>query len=168
MISLKTIFLGIIPFIVGKVKPKIMFVICQSISVLSIIAICVYSFLKEYDGEKEELEKFSWIPLVFIGTLIITRGVGIMPVLHILMNEMFPTDIRTLSIGITQSLFLLSGCVSIKMFPTFLDLIGMGGTCLIYALASGLCLIWGAITIPDNRGKSLVKVENNTIKKQLR
>ena len=67
----------------GKVKPKIMFVICQSISVLSIIAICVYSFLKEFDGEKEELEKFSWIPLVFIGTLIITRGVGIMPVLHI-------------------------------------------------------------------------------------
>ena len=148
-----------------------MFVICQAISVLSIIAICVYSFLKEYYSDKsglkeedQELENFSWIPLVFIGILIITRGVGIMPVLHILMNEMFPTDIRTLSIGITQSLFLLSGCISIKMFPTLYDLIGMGGTCLLYALASGICLIWGAITIPDNRGKSLVKVENNVMR----
>ena len=94
------ILLGFVPFIVGKVKPKIMFVICQAISVLSIIAICVYSFLKEYGLLKEEtLEKFSWIPLVFIGTLIILRGVGIMPVLHILINEMYPTDIRTLSIG---------------------------------------------------------------------
>ena len=101
--------LGFFPFIVGKVKPKIMFVICQAISVLSIIAICVYSFLKEYGLLKEEtLEKFSWIPLVFIGTLIILRGVGIMPVLHILINEMYPTDIRTLSIG--RAIWLLGVC----------------------------------------------------------
>ena len=37
--------------------------------------------------------------------------------------------------------------------------LGFHGACCIYAIMAFLCAFWGAATIPDNRGKSLVKVE---------
>ena len=37
--------------------------------------------------------------------------------------------------------------------------LGFHGACYIYAVLAFLCAFWGAATIPDNRGKSLVKVE---------
>ena len=33
------------------------------------------------------------------------------------------------------------------------------GVFLIYAVMGLICALWGAFTMPDNRGKSLVKVE---------
>ena len=113
-----------VPFFVGKIKPKILFVIAQTITTLAILTICIYSFIRRFYGTtlNEEIETpspsyhatsnielFSWIPLVGIIIINVLRGAGIEPVIHILLNEMFPTEIRTLAIGITQSGFLLSG-----------------------------------------------------------
>ena len=78
---------------------------------------------------------------------------------------MFPTEIRTLSIGLTQSAFLISGFITVKTFPALEESIGLGGVCLLYASICFLLLLWGAYTIPDNRGKSLVKVEENSAAK---
>ena len=74
-------------------------------------------------------------------------------------------DFRTLSIGITQSAMLASGCSSVKVFPELKGLIGLPGLCTIYSIAGIVAMIWGALTIPDNRGKSLVKVEESLEKK---
>ena len=107
---------------------------------------------------------FNWIPLAAIVVINVIRGAGIEPVLHILTNEMFPMAIRTLSIGITQSAFLISGFVSVKIFPTLENAMGLGYVCVIYSFICVLVILWGLFTIPDNRGKSLVKVEENTRK----
>ena len=160
-----------VPFFVGKIKPKILFVIAQTITTLAILTICIYSFIRRFYGttlndeiESSNIELFSWIPLVGIIIINVLRGAGIEPVIHILLNEMFPTEIRTLAIGITQSGFLLSGFTSVKMFPTLKESLGLDGTCLLYSLISFFVILWGAYTIPDNRGKSLVKVEENITK----
>ena len=168
-----------VPFFVGKIKPKILFVIAQTITTFAILTICIYSFIRRFYGTtlNEEIETpspsyhatsnielFSWIPLVGIIIINVLRGAGIEPVIHILINEMFPTEIRTLAIGITQSGFLLSGFTSVKMFPTLKESLGLDGTCLLYSLISFFVILWGAYTIPDNRGKSLVKVEENITK----
>ena len=160
-----------VPFFVGKIKPKILFVIAQTVTTLAILTICIYSFIRRFYGttlndeiESSNIELFSWIPLVGIIIINVLRGAGIEPVIHILLNEMFPTEIRTLAIGITQSGFLLSGFTSVKMFPTLKESLGLDGTCLLYSLISFFVILWGAYTIPDNRGKSLVKVEENITK----
>ena len=166
-----------VPFIVGKIKPKVLFVISQTITTLALVAICVYSFIRRFygtsptsDAEIENashatsIELFSWIPLVGIIIINVLRGAGIEPVIHILINEMFPTEIRTLAIGVTQSAFLVSGFTSVKIFPALKELLGLDGICLLYSSVSFLVILWGAYTIPDNRGKSLVKVEENLAK----
>ena len=107
---------------------------------------------------------FNWIPLAAIVVINVIRGAGIEPVLHILTNEMFPMAIRTLSIGITQSAFLISGFVSVKIFPTLENAMGLGYVCVIYSFICFLVILWGLFTIPDNRGKSLAKVEESARK----
>ena len=91
--------------------------------------------------------------------IVIMRASGILPISHILMNELYPTEIRTQSIGVTQSIFLLSGSFGVKLFPELKDALGMYGLCFLYTLVGFLSALWGFLTIPDNRGKSLVKVE---------
>ena len=153
-----------------------MFVISQILETASIIAICVYAFISENHVQAKPdnesfissvaLESLGWIPIASIVVLIVISGIGIQPVLHILLNEMYPTNIRTLSIGITQSSYLLSNFAVIKLVPTLLNLMGMSGLCLLYTSVNIFSLIWAAFTIPDNRGKSLVEVENNIEKTQ--
>jgi hypothetical protein len=43
-----------------------------------------------------------------------------MPISHMLLSELFPSDIRALSIGLTQSAALSMGSVHIKLFPTIM------------------------------------------------
>ena len=146
---------------------------------LALVIVCIYSFIKQYhyyettpevenqltgNFSSSAIEMFSWIPLVGMIMVNVLRGAGIEPVIHILINEMFPTEIRTLSIGLTQSAFLISGFTTVKTFPALEESIGLGGVCLLYASICFLLLLWGAYTIPDNRGKSLVKVEENSAK----
>ena len=168
-----------IPFFVGRIKPKVLFITAQTLTTLALITVSVYSFIKQYhyyettpevenqltgNDSSSTIEMFNWIPLVGMIMVNVLRGAGIEPVIHILINEMFPTEIRTLSIGLTQSAFLISGFTTVKTFPALEESIGLGGVCLLYASICFLLLLWGAYTIPDNRGKSLVKVEENSAK----
>ncbi len=82
-----------------------------------------------------------------------------MPIAHMLLSELFPSDIRALSIGITQSIGLGMGAINIKLYPMMVDTLQFHGTFYLYATVQFLALLWGSYTIPDNRGLSLVRVE---------
>ena len=87
------------------------------------------------------------------------RCSGVLPVIQTLLSEIYPTDIRAQSIGITQSSFMIFGAIGTKFFPELKNGLGLPGLLFMYA---GMCLFnftWGILTIPDNRGKSLAKVE---------
>ncbi len=94
------------------------------------------------------------------------RTIGVLPVIHLLRNESFPTDIRTLAIGILQSAQMLFGAASVKFFPDLLHFMGLHGVFFVYAGCSLIIAIWGWISIQDNRGKSLIKVEESYDKKR--
>ena len=53
----------------------------------------------------------------------------------------------------------LTGATSLKLYPDLKHLIYDQGVFLIYAVMGLICALWGVFTMPDNRGKSLVKVE---------
>ena len=75
-----------------------------------------------------------------------------------MLNETFSVIFK-LCVGVTQSIFMLSGSFGVKLFPQLMDVLGMFGLCFLYTLMGFLSAFWGLLTIPDNRGKSLVKVE---------
>ena len=89
------------------------------------------------------------LPSLYIMTYL---SAGIVPILYTLMSELFPTEIRTQAIGITEALYLASEGVGVKLFPEMKNSMGLCGVCLLYASMGYLNVLWGGLTIPDNRG----------------
>ena len=105
------------------------------------------------------MENFNWTPMVLITIIWIMRCCGILSILQTLLSEIYPTNIRALAIGITQSCFMGTATLSTKFFPELKNVMGLHGVLFLYAALCLLNFFWGLMTIPDNRGKSLVKVE---------
>ena len=112
------------------------------------------------------MDQCAWIPLAVIIVVVWCRTAGILPIIQSLLAESYPTEIRTESIGITQSQFLVSGAICIKFFPDMKNAIGLSNCCFLYGTIGFFNCVWGIVTIPDNRGKSLVKVEEMYEKKK--
>ena len=147
------------PFFIRQFRPKNLFVITSFLTSLAMITIGTFAFLQQFYPDLPHLESFSWIPLAMVIVPVIMRAAGILPVLHSLLSEVFPTDIRTQSIGLVQGTFLATGALSVQFFPQMKSSMSLHGLLFMYG-ASGLAsCIWGLKTIPDNRGKSLIKVE---------
>ena len=118
-------------------------------------AIGLFAYLKT----SEDLEALAWIPLAAIIIVTMMRAIGSLPVMMQLNNETFPTEIRTQSIGICDTLGLSTSGINLKLFPDLKNQIGFHGVFLCYTVGTLILVSWGLLTIPDNRGKSLIKVE---------
>jgi hypothetical protein len=152
---------GLTSLAMNKASPNILFVTCQIFNGIALGTVGIYTYLRNSHPDLPYLNDFGWIPLTMMIVMVVARSAGILPVMHVLLNELFPTDIRTQSIGVTQSISLMFGAAGVKLFPNINNMIGFHGTCMIYSLVTFFSVLWGAITIPDNRGKSLVKVEEH-------
>ena len=81
--------------------------------------------------------------------------------IHLLSGESYPTEIRPLCVGVTHSISSTLSAINIKTYPYQLESMQFHGTFYMYAAANVAAVLWGAFTIPDNRGLSLAKVEEN-------
>ena len=77
------------------------------------------------------------------------------------MGELFPSDIRSLSIGLTISSGLSFATINILTYTYFIEYLQFFGTFYFHATVQLVALFWGFFMIPDNRGLSLAKVEEN-------
>ena len=82
---------------------------------------------------------------------------GILSILQTLLSEIYPTNIRALAIGITQSCFMGTATLSTKFFPELKNAMGLHGVLFLYAALCLLNFFWGLMTIPDNRGKQSIQ-----------
>ena len=94
-------------------------------------------------------------------------AIGIIPVIRGLESELFPTEIRTHVIGISHASFLASGVLDVKFFPQMKQILSLHGLFFLYAALDVAGCLWGLKTIADNRGKSLIKVEEMYEKKNM-
>ena len=93
---------------IQKFQPKVLFTLCQIITAIATGAISLYSYLQTVDDFQENIEYISWIPLVSIITIVIMR-MGTYSVMYTLLNELYPTEIRTQSIALTETICLAIG-----------------------------------------------------------
>ena len=50
-----------------------------------------------------------------------------------------------------------------KLYPYFIDIFGFHGTFWLYGLVMVVEVVYGAISLPENKGQSLVKTEDKMI-----
>lgn len=123
------------------------------------LSVSIYSHLLEaLSPTPEWLVNKDWIPLV--GFFIVTACHPLlMGIVLILVGEIFPTDIRTVSIGIVNGLQFLVLAFVTKTFPVLLEWLHFYGLNYYYAAFSLALTIWGMMTIIDIDGLSLVEIE---------
>ena len=140
--------------------PRILYPIAQVIHALSmlLIGLCTYF----------QWEQYSWVPLACTMVIVFVRAAGTLPVTEILLSELYPTKIRAQGFALTEATYHCITCFHAKLFPSIKNSIGFFGISIIYASFGILSALWGALTIPDNRGKSLVKVQELYAKEKVK
>ena len=147
------------PLIMQRVSPKLLWFVSQLIHALSIGALSLSSYLKI--SQFLDFQYFAWMPLTAIILVALMRAIGSLPVIQTLVNELYPTDIRTHSIAINDSIGFLISTINLALYPELKRILGVYGIFGIYTIISVILAFWGLFTIPDNRGKSLVQVEES-------
>ena len=150
---------GMAPYFMHKCHPKVLFILANLSTAFGLVLIGTFIFLQKYYPFLPLFDTFSFIPVASVVITVVARSIGILPVLHSLMSEVFPTEIRTESIGIVMAFSVASGAVCMKFFPEMKNLMTMHGLFFFYGATGVISCFYGLMTIPDNRGKSLIKVE---------
>ena len=148
-------------FIMRRASSKVLFVSCVSVNILADISLATLSYLKTHSDDNSFLDSLGFLPLAFVLCTVSAHSIGVFPIFHLLMGELFPSDIRSMSIGLTISVGLSFGTVNILLYTYFIEYLQFFGTFYFYATIQFLALLWGFFMIPDNRGLSLAKVEEN-------
>ena len=84
---------------------------------------------------------------------------GILPVLHIIKGEIFPTEIRTISVGIVMGIQRIALVINMVIFPMATSSGLFHIICYVYASFTLVMGVWAMITIKETDGMSLVEVE---------
>lgn len=147
------------PTFAMKLNPQIAFVLGLTIKALATLSMATYFHL--YKTNPDQYQSFSWIPISMFFIEYVARSTLIENVFHMLLGELFATEIRTLAVGITTSVVFLVGGLIIKFYPDMKALMGMDGLCYFYFGTIIVNIIWGYLSIPDNRSKSLANIETS-------
>ncbi len=101
-----------------------------------------------------------WVPLVGVSVVSMAHGTG-GPVVQVLLNESFPTEVRAASVGTVTAVQFAIMVANIKAYPFLVadNALGVAGTMYLYAVMAAALVIWSALTVKDTENKSLVEVE---------
>ena len=147
------------PYFIRQFQPKVLFIFGTFSTSVCMVLIGISAYLHEYFPYLLYLDTFSWIPFLSVIVAAIVRATCILPVIYPVMSEVFPTEIRTQSIGLVESFALVFGALIAKFFPEMKHGMGLHGVFFFYGATGVVSCFYGLMTIPDNRGKSLIKVE---------
>ena len=142
--------------IIRKLPRKVLFSASVAAMVICNFGLAGYSYANQSD-----FKQGGWIPIVLISIFYIASSMGVMPIAMLLCSEMYPTDIRTVSTGITLGSGIGMAAIATKLFPEMLETLHMGNIFIVFGLSSLVLLGWGVYFIPENEGISLVKTEGN-------
>ena len=123
------------------------------------LSVSIHSHLLEaFSPTPEWLMNKGWVPL--LGFFIVTSCHPILlGIILVLIGELFPTNIRTVSIGIVHGLQYLVLVFSTEAFTYLEEWLPSYGLNYYYAAVALALTIWGMGTIKDVESLSLVEIE---------
>ena len=120
------------------------------------------SKLKEVaDDSPFENTVMEWLPLVIALIPSASESLGIISVKNILLSELFPTDIRNISVGIVGALANVAVYCSMMVYPIASGAGAFFELMLGYAGVSAFMTVWAIFTVEETDNMSLVEIENS-------
>lgn len=152
--------------LIRKLPRKLLFSVSAGAMAACNFGLATYSYVNQEQDtsggpDKSTQHEEGWVPIILISIFFISSAMGVMPMAMLLCSEMYPTDIRTLSTGITLGSGIGMAAIATKLFPEMLSALDMGNMFIVFGTSCLLLLAWGTYFIPENEGVSLVKTEDN-------
>ena len=142
---------------IQKWKPKFAYIVFATIRAVSLLITGAY-FLLQVDHP--EFAIWTAIPFTMITLVSICHTVSL-PIDFILMGEMFPSELRIVSVAIVECVGYTVTFLMLKLYIQMKHSMGLHGVFFFNASFAAFCSIYASFTIPDNRGKSLSEIEKN-------
>ena len=142
---------------IQKWKPKFAYIAFATIRAVSLLLTGTY-FLLQVDHP--EFAIWTWVPFTMITLVSICHTVSL-PIDFILMGEMFPSELRNVSVAIVECVGYTVTFLMLKLYIQMKHSMGLHGVFFFNASFAAFCAIYASFTIPDNRGKSLSEIEKN-------
>eukprot|EP00095_Tigriopus_kingsejongensis_P004507 maker-scaffold427_size174323-snap-gene-0.39 protein:Tk04507 transcript:maker-scaffold427_size174323-snap-gene-0.39-mRNA-1 annotation:"hypothetical protein DAPPUDRAFT_305254" len=148
--------------VVHHVQKKHVFVCCSWIISMSMATLGFFNYLKASNLSEEfqaTLDYLHWLPVGVTITAMVAHAMGVVNVLHILTAEIFPTEMRSFAVGVTQMSHNFVNVIAIKSYPWLLTFWGFSGTFLFYSSVAFCMGLWGLYKMEKNDGLSLAEIE---------
>merc|ERR1712192_113390 len=113
--------------------------------------------------EENENNNYGWVPVLSVILLNSFRTIGYMSVVQLLLAESFPTETRSYASGICGACTSVNMFGATKLYPWFLQNLSFSGTFWMYAGVMAFQVLYGSLSIPENKGQSLVKTEDKML-----
>ena len=147
--------------LMDRIGRKILLISSSTGVAAALIGLGLYFYLMNDDNA----ENLQWSPIVCICLFHATFVLGLKPVPHAVLSEIFPSSIKSMMpcvANLTASSF---GFISVKSYQPMLDFMGYANLFLIYAGFSLLLVPTAIYLLPETKGKSLVQIQNDILSK---
>ena len=143
----------------SKMRRRPLFLVCGVFHLIGMGGLGIYNILNENERLEEMFSFAQWIPIISILLIYSFSTVGYVSMVFMLTPELFPSYARAIGCGLVGVFDNLSLSLSVKMIPTFLDSIGVGGMFLMYTLFTLVALVFSYFVLPETYGLSLEDIE---------
>ena len=140
---------------------KPLFLICASLMAAAQFGHATYYYLVQPSENNDN--QYGWVPVLSVILLNSFRTIGYMSVVQLLLAESFPTEIRSYASGICGACTAVNMFGATKLYPWFLHNLSFSGTFWMYAGVMAFQVVYGGLSIPENKGQSLVKTEDKML-----
>ena len=125
----------------------------------SILAGGMCGQLKSAIHGSQHKSAMNWLYLLIALIPTAIESLGIYPVLNIILAELFPTDIRDISVGIVMGMTFVVGNVNMMAYPMASNNDAFSELMFIYGVAAAFMTVWAIATVKDTDNMTLVEIE---------
>jgi len=146
-------------FIMYRARRRPVYIFCGSLVALATSTLAAYNWVAP-TMEESLREATSYIPLLAVVLMYTGFGLGYGPIVFMLQGELLPSDMRGFGSGLLGILDNISLFLSVKMGPTIISTLGIGGAFMLYTCFILTNLTISFLTMPETKGLSLEDIED--------
>ena len=125
------------------------------------LAVGICNKLKDGTDESPSETTMDWLYLIIAVIPLACESLGIIPVLSILLGELFPTDIRSISVGIVRAVAYTISYCNMMVYPIVSGAGAFSEMMFGYGAISAFMTAWAIFTVKETDNMSLVEIENS-------
>lgn len=107
------------------------------------------------------------LPLTLISLYVLSFNLGILPIVWVIVGEVFPLAYRGLGSTAAASVLTPSSIIALKTAPLLFASVGIEGAFLVYSAVCALCLGIMFPLLPETKDKTLQEIEDSFLGKKV-